>query len=97
MGGGSSSSKLPDDFAFETLNDAVVEHVVEVDETRAFDADEAICLFRLREKKLATNRKGETEKDLYRGMVVHMFSKTHQDAFRAWAGGKVGSMKEALK
>ena len=94
---GSSSSSLPNDFTFESLDDLVVEPVVKEGETRVFDTDEAICLFRLREKELATNGNGKSEKDLYRGFVVYVFSQQHQDAFKAWATGTASSMKKAQR
>ena len=96
-GSGSESSSVPDDFAIESFDDLLVEPVVQEGETRVFDTDEAICLFRLREKELATNRSGETEKDLYRGLVVYVFSQQHHEAFRTWASGKASSMKEAQR
>ena len=92
--GGSSSSNLRDVFAPESFDDLVIEPVVEEGETLVFDTDEAICLFRMREKELATKRNGEAEKDLYRGFNVYVFSHQHQDAFNAWATGKTSSMKE---
>ena len=94
-GGGSSSSNMPNDFTLESLDDFVVEPVVEEGQTRVFDTDEAICLFRLREKELATNRNGETEKDRYRGLVVYLFSQQHQDDFKAWENGQASSMEKA--
>ena len=96
-GGGSRSSSMPDDFKIESLDDLVVEPVVDEGETRVFDTDDAICLFRLREKELATDRNGNPEEDLYRGLVVYVFSQQHQDAFKAWATGNASSMKEAQR
>ncbi len=94
-GSGSSSSSMPDEFSLESLDDLVVEPVVREGETRVFDTDEAICLFRLREKEFATDRNGMPEKDLYRGLCFYVFSEKHQDAFNAWAEGKTDSMAEA--
>ncbi len=94
--GGSSAYGIPDDFKFESLDELVVEPVVEEGETRVFDADEAICLLRLREKELATNRAGAPEKDLYRGFVVYFFSRQHEGAFTAWASGRASSMQEGI-
>jgi hypothetical protein len=96
-GSGSRSSSVPDDFAIASLADLLVEPVVQEGETRVFDTDEAICLFRLRDMELATNRNGETEKDLYRGFVVYVFNQQYQEAFGAWASGKASSMKEAQR
>lgn len=94
---GSSSSVLPSEMQFDSLDDLVIEPIVEQGQTLVFDVDEPICLFRLREKEMAKDRRGNPEKDLYRGFAVYLFSHKHQDAYKAWASGQARSMKEALQ
>ena len=94
---GSSSLNMPDGFSFETLDEVVVEPVVQEGETRTFNVDEAICLFRLREKNPATTGDGENEKQLYRGVVLYLLSQEQQAAFAAWASGNASSMEETQK
>ncbi len=94
VGGSSNTSMLPPDFSIESLDDFVVEPVVKGDEIRVFDADEAICLLRLHEKELATDRRGNTIEELHRGCTAYLFSKEQQDTFTAWAQGQRSSMKE---
>ena len=94
--GSSSTSNMPDEFDIDSLDDLVIETPVSAkDATRTIETDEAICLMRVREKDLAKKRNGETEKDLYRGFAVYLFSSQHKDAFSAWASGKAESMQEA--
>lgn len=93
-GGGSSTSYLPEDFQFESLNDLIVETVVSNKrEVKTFDANEAVCLFRLRERELAKKRNGEPEDGLYRGFSFYLHSTKQKDAFRDWASGKTEQME----
>jgi len=94
MGGSSGASEMPPNFTIDSIDDFIVEPIVEENEIRAFDADEAICLFRLREKVLATDRRGNTKKDLYRGCVTYFFSEEQKSAFTAWSRGQRSSMEE---
>ncbi|MCP4885830.1 MAG: hypothetical protein GY904_04360 [Planctomycetaceae bacterium] len=97
VGGNSSSASMPPDFSIERLGDFVVEPVVSGNEIGVFDADEAICLFRIREKELATDGRGNIIKDLYAGCTAYIFSKDQQDAFTEWSQGQRNSMKETLQ
>ena len=95
-GGSSSTSNLPNDLQLDSLDDFVVETAVSADDpSRVFDPDEAICLFRLREKEVAKKRNGKDEKGFYRGVSLYMHSEKRKDAFTAWASGKAESMDEA--
>ena len=98
-GGSSSTSMLPNlpsDLQLDSLDDFVVETAVSADDpSRVFDPDEAICLFRLREKEVAKKRNGKDEKGFYRGVSLYMHSEKRKDAFTAWASGKAESMDEA--
>ncbi|WP_372726157.1 hypothetical protein, partial [Novipirellula sp.] len=96
-GGSSSTATMPDEFAIDALEDLVIDVPVTPEQaTRTFEIDEAICLFRLREKSLAKKRNGEPEVDLYQGLAVYLYSDEHSDAFDAWARGKAESMQEAM-
>lgn len=97
VGGSASSAGMPPDFSIETLGDFVVEPVVSGNEIGVFDADEAICLFRLREKELATDGGGNVMKDLYVGCTAYLFSEDQQKAFTEWSQGQRNSMKETLQ
>lgn len=92
--GSSSASWLPSEFTFESLDDLVIEPVVEQGESRVFAPGEAICLVRLRQKDLATKRDGTPEKDLYRGFGVYVYGTKYQQAFSDWVAGKTDAMQE---
>lgn len=93
-GGGSSTSSMPNDFDFDSLDDLVIETAISPDDkTRMFETDEAICLIRLREKTLAKKRNGKNEEGLYRGFSVYLYSAKHRDAFEAWSEGETTSMQ----
>ncbi len=96
-GGSSNTCHLPDDFAIESLDDLLVEPVVKEGTTCTFDTNEAICLFRLRERQLATKQNGSVQQGLYRGAAVYVCGEKYQDAFRAWVSGDANSMKEAME
>ena len=93
---GSSSTVLPNDFTFDSMDDLTIEPVVTEGETRVFDRDEAICLFRLRKRELAKKRDGTDEEDLYQGYVIYLLSQKHKDDFDAWASGQTNAMRESL-
>ncbi|MCP4885828.1 MAG: hypothetical protein GY904_04350 [Planctomycetaceae bacterium] len=93
LGGSSSVSNMPADFSIESLDDFVVEPVVNENEIRVFDADEAVCLFRLREKVQATDETGKTKNELYRGCAFYLFSQERKADFNAWARGQRKSME----
>lgn len=96
IAGMSSASNLSQDFKIDSLDDIVIETAVPAgDETCVYDADDAICLLRLREKELAVNSNGKTKKDRYRGFSLYMYSKDRKDAFEAWASGNADSMEDA--
>ncbi len=96
VGGSSSTSSMPKDFDFESLDELVVETpLLPSDKTRTYATDDAICLIRLREKQLAKKRNNKPEKDLYRGFNVYVYGAQHKDAFDAWSQGEATSMKEA--
>lgn len=97
VGGNSSSAGMPTEFSIETLDDFVVEPVVSGNEIGVFDADEAICLFRLREKELATDGRGNIIKDLYVGCTAYLFNEDQQKAFTEWSQGQRNSLKETLQ
>lgn len=94
-GGSSSTSNVPQDLDFSSLEDLVIEPIVSAtDPTRDFDVDEPICLLRVREKDLAKKRNGQKHDNLYRGCSVYMHSADRKDAFTAWANGKTDTMAE---
>lgn len=95
--GGSSILQLPETFSPESIDDYVVEPLVDFGVTRTFASDEPICFLRVREKELVVTRNGTQSKNLFRGCAVYGFNGTHVDAFAAWQRGEVNSMKEALK
>ena len=97
VGGSASSASMPPDFSIDRLGDFVVEPVVSGNEIGVFDADEAICLFRFRERELATDRRGKTMKDLYVGCNAYLFSADQQKPFTEWSQGQRNSMKETLQ
>ena len=94
---GSGSQSLPKSFPIDSIDDLVVEPVVNYGVTRTFDGVDAICLLRIREKNLAVSNTGKAKEDLYRGCSVYCFSSEYQDAFFAWQRGEISSMKEAGK
>lgn len=92
--GGASSHAVPKDFDINSVDDLVVEEVVDFGVTRSFSADEPICLLRIREKNEALNRDGTKKQGLYRGFVFYLFEKQREKAFSAWASGQVSAMQE---
>ena len=92
--GGATSHSVPPAFPIESLENLVIEQVVDYGDSRSFDVDEPICLLRIRDKTLATNRDGTPKKDLYNGFVFYVFNAQTEKAFRAWEQGKTTSMGE---
>ncbi|MGI9469317.1 MAG: hypothetical protein ACR2OA_19515 [Rubripirellula sp.] len=95
--GGGSSHAVPHKFPINSVDDLVIEQVVDFGVTRSFDADEPICLFRIREKNEALNRDGTKKVGLYRGFVFYLCENQSEKAFSAWASGQVSSMQEIEK
>ena len=92
--GGASMHSVPPAFRIGSLENLVIEQVVDYGDSRSFDVDEPICLLRIRDKKLATNRDGTPKKDLYNGFAFYVFNAQNEKAFTAWAAGKTASMEE---
>jgi hypothetical protein len=95
--GGSSSHSVSKDFPINSFENLVIEEVVDFGVTRTFEADEPICLLRIREKDEALNRDGTKKQGLYRGFVFYIFESQNEKAFDAWANGEISSMQEMNK
>ena len=92
--GGASTHSVPPAFRIGSLENLVIEQVVDYGDSRSFDVDEPICLLRIRDKTLATNRDGTPKKDLHNGFSFYVFNAQNEKAFTAWAEGKTASMEE---
>lgn len=95
--GGASSHGVPQNFPIDSLDDLILEEVVDFGATRSFQPDEPICLLRVREKAEALNRNGTSKEGLYRGFVCYIFDSQHEKAFDAWASGETRFMQEPSK
>ena len=92
--GGATSLSVPPDFPIGSLENVVIEQVVDYGDSRSFDVDAPICLLRIRDKNLATNRDGTQKKGLYNGFSFYVFNAQNEKAFTAWAAGNTASMEE---
>ena len=95
--GGASSHGVPPNFPTVSLDDLIIEEVVDFGGTRSFQPDEPICLLRVREKDEALNRDGTSKEGLYRGSVFYLFDSQYEKAFDAWANGDARFMQEPKK
>ena len=92
-GGSSSTASMPNDFELESLEDLVVEPVVnEQTPRKSFSVDDAICLLRIRKKEpIDQNGKGP---NFYPGFVSYLVESDRKNDFEQWMNGKVDQMPE---
>ena len=90
---GSTSFSLPKELAYDSPDKLVLDTIVAPGEPiRTFAADEAICLWRLRNKK-STSKKNGTK--LYPGCAIYLYEQAQRDAFVRWNKGETSSMAES--
>ena len=90
---GSSSFLLPKKLAFDSPDELVLDTVVEPGEpTRTFADDEAICVWRIRNKTPGNKMLNNTK--LYPGCAIYLYEASRRDAFMRWANGKSSSMTD---
>ena len=88
---GSTSFLLPKKMKLDSPNDLVLDTAVAPGEPmRTFDANEAICLWRLRNK--TPGKKVINDTKLYPGCAIYLLKRANRDAFNRWASGKSSSM-----
>ncbi|MDB4766233.1 hypothetical protein OAG71_00950 [bacterium] len=89
---GSSSLSLPKELALGSPDDFVLDMIASPgDPMQTFDADEAICIWKLRTKTPSDKMLNNTK--LYPSCAIYMYEKARRDAFRRWERGKTSSMK----
>ena len=92
--GGSSLRKPVEGFDIDSIDELVIEELVDFGVSRSFEKDEPICLLRIREKNEALNRDGTKKDGLYRGFVFYLLEEANEKAFNAWADGKTRTMEK---
>ena len=93
MEGSSGAGSIGDDLPLDTLDDLIVEPVVEPGAgTKTFSVDEAICLLRVRGKEPLEPHRGEPP--LYPGFVVYLAEADLRDAMDQWASGQIDGLPE---
>lgn len=97
QGGGSSSFSASDELGLDDINELLVEPIVEPGQTRVFNVNEAICLFRIRHKEEAVDRSGKPQPGLYQGFAAYLFSQQIEQPFDDWAKGNIETLEEALR
>lgn len=96
-GGSSSSFSVSEELDLDRLDELLVEPVVVPGQTRVFGADEAVCLFRIRQKDEAVDHNGKTQSGLHHGFCAYMYSQNIEQAFDDWAQGKIEKLEDGLR
>ena len=90
---GSTNLSLPKELSAASPNDLVLETIVKPgDPMRTFDADEAICIWRLRSKTPSKKMLNDTK--LYPSCVIYLYETAKRNAFQRWARGASSSMDD---
>lgn len=96
-GHSSTTSSLPSNLGFDSLDDLVIETVVN-DQTpaKSFSADEPICLIRIRKRVPVEQRKEDTT-TMYPGLAFYLVESDRRAAFERWADGTIDAMPELIE
>ncbi|MDB4766237.1 hypothetical protein OAG71_00970 [bacterium] len=90
---GSSKFSLPKGLAVDSLDELVLDTIVEPGQPmRTFAVDEGICFWKIRSKKPSKKMINDTK--LYSGYSIYLYERSRKSAFDRWANGRSSSMAD---